>query len=318
MSQEDRQVELRRKTQQLLHGSLKHVRVAALAAALVPLAAVTASRAIAQAQGSGGPPPLELVEVTKNPAAFPGPVGLDCQATSGKLVTSVNASSGLPNNFNLVDPVTGQITQFSSVSGAQGEIKLTTIHVSATQGGFVAGQVYAGNGVAGQIMKISADGSVVSNPWITLPGETAVVSGLFQDRFGVAGGDLIVVTGNEQNGASADVVGNVWRINSVGAPTLLRSIGKHLEGVTTVPNDAVKYGPLAGQILAGDEDRLLAPERDGPQCRILAIDPISGLLSATLSSDPGFGLDAGKLPGAGRALRARFGCHSRGWLVLWR
>jgi hypothetical protein len=56
---------LREKTQQLLQGSLKHVRAAALAAALVPLAAVALSSAVATAQGSGGtgtvPSPCDFV-----------------------------------------------------------------------------------------------------------------------------------------------------------------------------------------------------------------------------------------------------------------
>jgi hypothetical protein len=46
-------MELREKTQQLLHGSLKHARAAALAAVLVPLASVAVSPAMAQ----GGPCP---------------------------------------------------------------------------------------------------------------------------------------------------------------------------------------------------------------------------------------------------------------------
>jgi hypothetical protein len=54
MSQEDRHSELHKKTQQLLKGSLKHVRVAALAAALVPLASVAVSHAVVSGQGSGG------------------------------------------------------------------------------------------------------------------------------------------------------------------------------------------------------------------------------------------------------------------------
>jgi hypothetical protein len=54
MSQEARQRNVREKTQQLLQGSLKHVRAAALAAVLVPLASVAVTRAVAQAQGSGG------------------------------------------------------------------------------------------------------------------------------------------------------------------------------------------------------------------------------------------------------------------------
>src|ERR1700692_1361461 len=48
MSQENRQAELREKTQQLLRGPLKHIRVAALAAMLVPLASVAATPAWAQ------------------------------------------------------------------------------------------------------------------------------------------------------------------------------------------------------------------------------------------------------------------------------
>jgi hypothetical protein len=48
MSQETRQTELREKTQQLLQGPLKHVRAAALAAALLPLASVAATPAAAQ------------------------------------------------------------------------------------------------------------------------------------------------------------------------------------------------------------------------------------------------------------------------------
>src|ERR1700722_2024993 len=48
MSNEIRQTELREKTQQLLQGPLKHIRAAALAAALLPLASVFAAPASAQ------------------------------------------------------------------------------------------------------------------------------------------------------------------------------------------------------------------------------------------------------------------------------
>src|SRR4051794_26153743 len=54
MSHEAAQIELREKTERLLHGSLKHVRAAALAAALVPLAAVAVSTAENQACSSAG------------------------------------------------------------------------------------------------------------------------------------------------------------------------------------------------------------------------------------------------------------------------
>jgi hypothetical protein len=56
MSQEVRQTELQKETQQLLQGPLKHVRSAALAAALLPLASVAATPAAAQSAScaSGG------------------------------------------------------------------------------------------------------------------------------------------------------------------------------------------------------------------------------------------------------------------------
>lgn len=56
MSQGDRQSELCQKAQQLLQGPLKHVRAAALAAVLVPLASVAVTPALAQDGGSGGTP----------------------------------------------------------------------------------------------------------------------------------------------------------------------------------------------------------------------------------------------------------------------
>src|ERR1700681_1042187 len=65
MSQQDRLAELQKKSQQLLQGSLKHVRAAALAAALVPLASVAVSHAVVSGQGSGGtgavPSPCDFV-----------------------------------------------------------------------------------------------------------------------------------------------------------------------------------------------------------------------------------------------------------------
>lgn len=54
MSTEVQSAEVGNKTRQLLQGSLKHVQAAALAALLVPLAAVAIRPAVANAQGSGG------------------------------------------------------------------------------------------------------------------------------------------------------------------------------------------------------------------------------------------------------------------------
>jgi len=53
-TQDGQSGELKAKTNQLLRGSLKHVRAAALAAVLVPLASVAICPTVAQMQGSGG------------------------------------------------------------------------------------------------------------------------------------------------------------------------------------------------------------------------------------------------------------------------
>ena len=60
------------------------------------------------------------------------------------------------------------------------------------------------------------------------------------------GGDLIVVTED----------GNVYRIDANGNASLLARIGyhDHIEGVTVLPNDPARYGPLAGCVIVGQED----------------------------------------------------------------
>jgi hypothetical protein len=76
-------MELQEKTQQLLHGSLKHVRAAALAAVLVPLASVAAvSPAAAQTQCQSGGCPA---------AAVPSPCDF---VTSGGFVLTDTGKEG--------------------------------------------------------------------------------------------------------------------------------------------------------------------------------------------------------------------------------
>src|SRR5205823_212724 len=98
-------------------------------------------------------------------------------------------------------------TPFSSIHGLTDEIYIAAPRDEGgrrNRGGFVAGEVYCGTGVAGEIMRISADGSSSQRPWVSLPGETGLLrGGLCFDRTGVFGGDLIVVSNT----------GGVWRVN---------------------------------------------------------------------------------------------------------
>jgi len=193
--------------------------------------------------------------LTNSAVGFNTPIGIDFHEPTGRLIMSVNYPTGLPNNLDLVTPGTGIRNQFSSLVGLTNELKIATVRAGACQGGFTVGEVFTGNGNAGQVIRISADGTSVLNPWVTL-GTTDLVRGsLFQDRFCAAGGDLIVVTGNEQSDPPVNTsVGNVYRVTSAGAATLVGTTNTHLEGVTTVPNLPLVYGPLAGRILAGAED----------------------------------------------------------------
>jgi uncharacterized repeat protein (TIGR01451 family) len=196
-------------------------------------------------------------EIPLTPVAtgFNNPIGIDHHSPSGKLVLSVNFPTGLPHNFELVGP-DGSRTQFSDIQGLTDEVKIATVRGGPCQGGFAVGELFTGTGVPGVIARIAPDGSAVQNPWVTLPDEPGLLRGsLFQDRYCAFGGDLLVVT----------TAGNVWQVSSAGTATLLASVGTHLEGLTTVPNDPARYGPWAGRALAGAEEqgRVYAIGRDG-------------------------------------------------------
>src|SRR5437773_3691567 len=195
------------------------------------------------------------VQLTPVATGFNNPIGIDHHPFSGKLIVSVNFPTGLPHNFELVGP-DGDHAQFSGISGLTEEVKIAAVRQGSCQGGFSAGEVFTGTGVPGVIARIAPDGGSVINPWVTLPGETGLLRGsLFQDRYCAFGGDLLVVTTD----------GNAWRVSSAGVATRLASLGTHLEGLTTVPNDPAKYGPWAGHALAGAEDqgRIYAIGADG-------------------------------------------------------
>lgn len=223
---------------------------------------------------------------------FNNPIGVDFMDTgpgAGQLLMSVNYPNIPPfptglHNFDLVAPG-GAPTQFSTLAGLTEELKVATVRTTSCQGGFAAGDAFTGNGVIGEIVRMDATGaiyppaannpgSVANKSWVKLPGETALLRGsFFQDRFCTAGGDLIVATANEQTGDPAnDNIGNLWRVKPDGTATLVANLFRHLEGVTTVPNDALLYGPVAGRIIAGDEDRV-GTSGNGPTGKIWACNP---------------------------------------------
>src|SRR5206468_99402 len=92
---------------------------------------------------------------------------------------------------------------FSNLSGLTDEVKIATAR-SGNPAGFTVGDLFVGNGVDGQIVRITAGGATVINPWVDLPGDNngLMRGSLYVDRTGVFGGDLVVVTST----------GEVWRV----------------------------------------------------------------------------------------------------------
>lgn len=193
---------------------------------------------------SAPPNPITLKAIT---TPFSTPIGIDFHEPTKSVILSANYPSGTPVNFERIE-FDGTHQPFSSVSGLTDEIKIATVR-SGNVGGFETGTLFVGNGIDGQITRISADGSEVVNPWVTLPGGPHGLfrGSLYVDPTGLYGGDLIAVTTS----------GEVWRITSAGAPTLIASMGVHLEGLSIVPNAPARFGPLAGKIIAGAEEQFL-------------------------------------------------------------
>ena len=141
----------------------------------------------------------------------------------------------------------GTKSAFSNLAGLDGELLIATSRDEGqglSRGGFVAGELFTSTGVAGVIARVNASGATVQNPWVTLPGETGSIGGLYLDRTDVFGGDLIAVT----------TTGGVWRVNAAAEATKVASLETRLAGVTTVPEDPDRYGPWSGRILAGAKD----------------------------------------------------------------
>ena len=214
--------------------------------------------------------PAFAITLTPITTGFNGIIGIDHYEPTNQVLISVNYPSGNPHNFELIAS-DGTRTTYSTISALTDEVKIATAKDDGgglSLGGFAPGTAFTGTGVAGEVTRIAPGGTQPFNaPWVTLPGEGGLLRGsTYVDRTGIFGGDLIVVT----------TAGNVWRVDSAGNPTLLASLGVHLEGVITVPNDSVKYGPWAGKILAGAEG----------QGRIYSIDTAGNTAFFTLGINP--------------------------------
>ena len=199
---------------------------------------------------SGAVSALTLVPIS---TTFNSPIGIDYHHPSNSVIMSVNYSNGQPYNFEFVYQ-DGSHSPFSTTSGLTNEVKIA-IARPGNSSGFQAGELFVGNGVEGEIVRIDPAGTILANPWVSLVGvDNGLMRGsLYLDDTGVYGDDLIAVT----------TYGEVWRIDSSGNSTAIGDAGEHLEGLITVPNAPARYGPLAGKIISGAENSGLLYAFDG-------------------------------------------------------
>lgn len=188
-----------------------------------------------------GPPPALTFTAISTP--FNQPIGIDYHEPTKSVVVSVNYPTGTPSGFERIE-LDGKHQQFSDLTGLTEEVKIATAR-SGNPGGFTPGDLFVGNGVDGQIVRITGNGTSVVNPWVDLPGDNngLMRGSLYVDRVGTFNGDLCVVT----------TAGEVWRITAAGVPTKIASVGVHLEGAMVVPDKPARFGPIAGKLIAGAE-----------------------------------------------------------------
>jgi hypothetical protein len=190
----------------------------------------------------GAPDPITLTAIS---TTFNSPIGIDWHEPSNTVIVSVNYPTGTPTGFETIK-FDGSHQQFSNLTGLTDEVKIATVKSGNPQG-FKVGDLFVGNGVDGQIVRITDDGQTVINPWVDLPGDNngLMRGSLYVDQVGTFAGDLIAVTTS----------GEVWRITKDAVPSKIASLGVHLEGLLVVPNKPARFGPIAGQLIIGAEEQ---------------------------------------------------------------
>ena len=192
-------------------------------------------------------PPISMVPIS---GLENGPADVVYDGATNSLIVTVN---NFLHGGNSLEQILSDGTTNSAFAGGTAFIGDAELQLAEAQPGtttaFQVGDIYVGNGQyanngAGAIIaKISNDGHTIETPWVTLPFENPI-GALAIDTTGVWGGDMV----------AASTRGDIYTITPQGTHTLIASVPSNVEGLTTVPNDPARYGPLAGTILAGSGD----------------------------------------------------------------
>lgn len=125
------------------------------------------------------------------------------------------------------------------------------------------GDIFVGHANGGVVKIVNS--TVVINPWITLPENEYARQTVFDRTGTVYGGDLIV-----------SFTYSVYRVQSSGTyqRIVYSDTFRNYEGLEIVPNDPVRYGPLAGNILIPQNPQTSSPYSHYPRnTNIAAIAP---------------------------------------------
>jgi len=154
----------------------------------------------------------------------------------------------------------GGVTTFGTpVPGAGGEL---VVGASLGQAGFATGDIYVGSSNNGQIYHYANSGGS-GTLFATVP--SGAVRQVFFDPGSSFGGNMLVTT----------TTGNIYKITSGGAISLVASVGEDTEGMDIATS---AWGPFAGDLLVGSEGsgsiRLVSPT--GTVTTVLSIGSFSG------------------------------------------
>src|SRR5207249_10409922 len=102
--------------------------------------------------GARSPHSTHRIKLAAISTPFNSPNGIDYHEPSDTVIVSVNYSSGLPYDFERINR-DGTHVQFSTISNLTEEVKIATVQ-PGNVGGFNVGELFCGNGLDGQIVRI--------------------------------------------------------------------------------------------------------------------------------------------------------------------
>src|SRR5262245_25070340 len=152
------------------------------------------------------------------------------------LYTQYCVERGQPTIFEVTD--LGAVSPFAPTFPGKGCVeRYLDINPGLGQWTNKADFVYVTQG--SQIFEITPNGALVT-PFATIPSGVTTHTGITFDREGTFGHDMIVT----------DFTGNVFRVNSSGAVTLVATVGEPIEGPAVVPTG---FGPNGGEVWVAAE-----------------------------------------------------------------